>query len=108
MVQVPQERLILSDRRQLPDHALIERERVPWGEVAQLIVLQPTPQRVDRIEGRGPGRQILQAQAIGEVGGQLPDRVPPVHRTAIQTTTNRPASSCNIASRKAATDQLSK
>src|SRR4051812_11903416 len=83
MVQVPQERLILSDRRQLPDHALIERERVPWGEVAQLIVLQPTPQRVDRIEGRGPGRQILQAQAIGEVGGQLPDRVPPVHRTAI-------------------------
>jgi hypothetical protein len=83
MVQVPQERLILSDRRQLHDHAFIELKRVPWGEVAQLIVLQPTPQRVDRIECRGPRRQILQAQPIGEVGCQLPDRVPPVHRAAI-------------------------
>src|SRR5512135_1120628 len=83
MVQVPQERLILSNGRQFRDHALIELERVPRGEVAQLIVLQPTPQRVDRIERRGPGRQRLQAQPSSKVGCQLPDRVPPVHRAAI-------------------------
>src|SRR3954451_3646918 len=83
MVQIPQERLILSNRCQFCDHALIEMERVPRCEVAPRIILQPAPQRVDRIERRGPGRQSLQAQPSGEVGRQLADRVPPGHRAPI-------------------------
>jgi hypothetical protein len=39
MEQVPQEHLIVSDRRQLGDHAAIEFERIVWGEVLQPVVL---------------------------------------------------------------------
>ena len=83
MEQVLQELLIVSDSRQLGGDAAIELPGVAWREIVQLIILQPTPQKLDRIQGRRPGWQILQTQSVREAGPQVPDRVSFVHRALI-------------------------
>ena len=68
MEQVPQERLIVSLRRQFGDHPSVEFTYVERSEVAEPLPLQPTPQPLHRVEHRRERRQPLQAQPVGEVG----------------------------------------
>src|SRR5512142_1545461 len=83
MPEALQQFLIVSDARHFGDHSSVEFNGIVGRIVAQLTVLEPAPQRFDRTEHRGVGRELLQAQPIRHDLLQLGNRVSQVHATPV-------------------------
>jgi len=97
--------LISPNLGQFGEHALIEFDSVVRSEIAQPIILQPTPERLDRVEHRCVWRQFLQGDPIGVHLLRLTNWIPLCMAPPSQTTTTRPGTATSSASRKAATFQ---
>src|SRR6266542_3710734 len=83
MPEVSQTFLIVFDRGQLLVDTLVEFGRVVGSEIAQLAVLEPTPNRFGRVEHRSIRRQLLQTQAGSELFDLGANRIPFVHRSTV-------------------------
>src|SRR5512135_1485296 len=108
MKQVPQERLIPANCRQLGDHAAVAFGGARGAKWFRRAYFNPLHNGSTGLSSGGNGgnrsplSRSLKAASRTRLGSPL-GMVPPS-----QTITNRPARSCNIASRKAVTYQVSK
>src|SRR5205814_9114232 len=73
----------LTDSSQLCHHGFPQLLRILRSKVAQSFVLEPTPNRLDRVEHRRVRRQPLQFQARCESLDGSTNRVALMHRASV-------------------------